>query len=80
MLRLLRRLGTAPEPCIAFAPIPVLRGAIGFHPRSSFGVGLTQFTESLTRRPKSPSCAKGTGLKSSLTLFLLFMARRTRAP
>lgn len=74
MLRMLRRPGVTP------ARHPVHRCPLSADSHSRFRRSLTEFTGSLTRQAKSQACAKGTGLKSSLTLFLLFMTRPALAP
>jgi hypothetical protein len=72
MLRLLRRPGdmTGSHPIISW-------------PADNFGVRLLNSTStpnvSFAARPKAPF-ANGTGLKPSLTLFLLFMAEPAPAP
>jgi hypothetical protein len=80
MLRLLRQPGNVPgfRP-VDFFPDAIAGGRQGVG-NAGFGSGLTKFTQSLTRRPESSPCAKGTGLKSSLTLYLLFMTRQEPAP
>jgi hypothetical protein len=72
MLRLLRRPGDMPGPHPIFSRPADTSGARLLNPTSTP-------TGGFAARPKSPF-VNGTGLKPSLTLFLLFMARPAPAP
>jgi hypothetical protein len=76
MLRLLRqRPGRAPWSSLAHFVGDAIAGEGHAGNRARFAGALTALTANLTRSCKSSPYAKGTGLKSSLTLHLLFMVR-----
>lgn len=71
MLRLACRLGSMTESFVTNSCLAASSGALRLRPTAIGGFQTALKTSSFT---------KDTGLKPSLTLFLLFMARRMQAP